>query len=393
VKVLHLFPVHEMGGAESVLLNLVRFRRRTDVAHEALLIANEDGALGAELTKMGTPWARVPRGRMRNPWALWAACAGVREQVIARRPDVLLSNSAQSFLYGRLATVRLGLPGALYQMSVPDIRWWHNGPLDWLTPVARPDLVFAASNAIRDRVAHWSSNPVRTVYHGTGVPIADVNGVARVEHELAERGVPREAPVVLMPGRLQAWKGQRLFLQAFADVHAAHPEAHAVCLGSALFGLDPDYPQQLADDVRARGLDSHFHLVPHQSVAPWLDRAAIVVHASLTADAFPNVCIEALASKRALVTNTLAGTSEILENGHDAMVVLATDAEALSGAIRDLLDNRMRRDQMAEAGYRTYLRTCTPEHMVDAIESSLIDVVASGTGMRTKKAAKRPQAA
>ena len=306
---------------------------------------------------------------------------------------MLLSNSAQGFLYGRLATVRLGLPGALYQMSVPDIRWWHNGPLDWLTPVARPDLVFAASNAIRDRVADWSSNPVRTVYHGTPVPIADVNGVARVEHELAERGVPREAPVVLMPGRLQAWKGQRLFLQAFADVHAAHPEAHAVCLGSALFGLDPDYPRQLADDVRARGLDSHFHLVPHQSVAPWLDRAAIVVHASLTADAFPNVCIEALASKRALVTNTLAGTSEILENGRDARVVPATDAAALSGAIRDLLDDGMRREQMAEAGYRTYLRTCTPEHMVDAIESSLIDVVASGTGMRTKKAAKRPQAA
>jgi glycosyltransferase involved in cell wall biosynthesis len=217
--------------------------------------------------------------------------------------------------------------------------------------------------------------------------------VARVDHELAERGVPRNAPVVLMPGRLQAWKGQRLFLQAFADVHAAHPGAHAVCLGSALFGLDPDYPRQLADDVRKRGLDSHFHLVPHQSVAPWLDRAAIVVHASLTADAFPNVCIEALASKRALVTNTLAGTSEILDNGRDAMVVPAVDVAALSSAIRDLLDNRAQREQIAEAGYRTYLRTCTPEHMVDAIESSLIDVAASGTGMRTKKAAKRPQAA
>ena len=61
MKVLHLFPVHDIGGAESVLLNLMRFRRRADVVHEALLIANEDGALGAELTKMGTPWARAPR--------------------------------------------------------------------------------------------------------------------------------------------------------------------------------------------------------------------------------------------------------------------------------------------------------------------------------------------
>jgi glycosyltransferase involved in cell wall biosynthesis len=393
VKVLHLFPVHEIGGAESVLLNLMRFRRRTDVAHEALLIANEDGALGAELTKMGTPWARVPRGRMRNPRALWTACTDLRHQVTVRAPDVLLSNSAQGFLYGRLATVGSGLPGALYQMSVPDIRWWRNGPLDWLTSVARPDLVFAASNVIHDRVSSWSLGPVHTVYHGTPVPISDANGAARVDHELAERGVPRDAPVVLMPGRLQAWKGQRLFLQAFADVHAAHPEAHAVCLGSALFGLEPDYPRQLADDVQSRGLGGHVHLIPHRSVGPWLDRAAMVVHASLTADAFPNVCIEALASKRALVTNNLAGTSEILENGRDAMIVRAGDAAALASAIHDLIDNPTRREQLAEEGYRTYLRTCTPQHMVDAIESDLVNLVAAESGARTRRSAKRPQAA
>ena len=119
MKVLHLFPVHEIGGAESVLLNLMRFRRRTDVAHEALLIANENGALGAELTKMGTPWARVPRGRMRNPRALWAACAAVREQVIARRPDVLLSNSTQGFLYGRLQPCGWGYPGPCIRCRCP----------------------------------------------------------------------------------------------------------------------------------------------------------------------------------------------------------------------------------------------------------------------------------
>jgi glycosyltransferase involved in cell wall biosynthesis len=393
MKVLHLFPVHEIGGAESVLLNLMRFRRRTDIAHEALLIANEDGALGAELTKMGTPWKRIPRGRMRNPRALWTACAGVRQQVISRAPDVLLSNSAQGFLYGRLATIGSGLPGALYQMSVPDISGWRNGPLDWLTSVVEPDLIFAASNVIRERVANWSRRPVQTVYHGTPIRSGDADKIARVDHTLAEHGVPRHAPVVLMPGRLQAWKGQRLFVQAFSDVHATHPEAHAVCLGSALFGLEPEYPQQLAEDVRTRGLESHVHLIPHQSIAPWLDRATIVVHASLTADAFPNVCIEALASKRALVTNNLAGTSEVLDNGRDAIVVRAGDAGALASAIRDLIENPTRRQQMAEAGYRTYLRTCTPEQMVDAIEAALIDLVAEGSGTRTRKAAKRPEAA
>jgi hypothetical protein len=82
-------------------------------------------------------------------------------------------------------------------------------------------------------------------------------------------------------------------------------------------------------------------------VAPWLDRAAIVVHASLTAD-LPECLHRALASKRALVTNTLAGTSEILENGRDAMVVRRRCRGALRRDPRSARQ-RARREQMAEA--------------------------------------------
>lgn len=384
MKVLHIFPVHEIGGAETVSMNLMRFRRRDDIEHEAILVSNDDGALGAELSRMGIPWTRVLRGRMRNPRDLWKAASALRQHVLARSPDVFLSNSAQGFLYGRLATIGRGVSGALYQMSVPSDRWWRNGPLDWLAAAAQPEIVFAASAAIGRRVAGWSIAPVQTVYHGAPVPKCEPAALACVQHELHALGVDADAPVVLMPGRLQAWKGQRVFLAAFAEVLAEFPTAHAVCLGSALFGLEAAYPQQLADEVRARGLEKRFHFVPHQGVAPWLERATIVVHASLSADAFPNVCIEALACRRALITNTLSGTAEIVEHLKDAMVVPPADHLALSAAIQYLLRDPGKRAEMAEAGHAAYLLNCTPAHMVDAIESGLsrITELAQARGKR-----------
>jgi glycosyltransferase involved in cell wall biosynthesis len=350
----------------------MRFSRR--MAHEALLISDADGDLGRELTTLGIPWSRVPRGRMRNPSAVWRTCSAVRSCLIERAPDVFLSNSAQGFLYGRLASIGLHVPGALYQMSVPNRRWWYNGPLDWFTAAGKPDLVLAASNTIRRRVERWTGGAAHTVYHGTSIPTSDPAEVERVALELSRRGVGADAPVVLMPGRLQAWKGQRLFLEAFAGVLSEFPAAHAVCLGSALFDLEPDYPAQLAAEVRQRGMEKNFHLLPHQRIAPWLARATVVVHASLSADAFPNVCIEALACSRPLVTNTLAGTAEVVAHGKEAMVVPPRNAAALADAIRALLRDPKKRDDIAEAGHRRYLQTCTTRHMVEAVELSLFDL-------------------
>jgi MFS family permease len=73
---------------------------------------------------------------------------GLAVGAVSLASPMYVSEIAPPTLRGRL--------GALYQMSVPADRWWRNGPLDWLTAAARPDIVFAASGAIGRRVAGWS---------------------------------------------------------------------------------------------------------------------------------------------------------------------------------------------------------------------------------------------
>ena len=367
-KVLIVFPVSEVGGGETVMLNLIRFRERPDLDYSALIVSDEDGPLTDSLTALSVPHIRIRRGRMRNPLSFIRATRAARRVIWRIRPDVVLTNSSQGFLYARWAAGHR-VPSALYFMSVPDEK--RLSPLDALARGTPPDKVFAASNAIKDALERRGVRQVATVYHGAPEPVATSDGRQAVNRRLDELGVPQNARIVLLPGRLQRWKGQLAFVRAFAPIATVFPDAHGVILGGALFGQEEDFKAELEREIHRINLDTRLHLAGHDVMAPWLERASCVVHASIAPDAFPNVCIEALAAHRPLITNAECGVAEILTAGSDAWVVPPRDVEALSAAIRDVLSDPARAARTAESGYRQYAAHCTPSHMVGAIESEL----------------------
>lgn len=371
-RVLHVFSVADTGGAEAVSLNIARFRVSAAIEHVAAIVNDEHGTLENAFRNLGVPVTVTPRGRMRNPLSVVRAARELRRLVRTVRPHVLLANSAQAFLYARIATLGLGLPVAIYYMAVPHRRLWRNGMLDILMAMTRPAAVFTASKTIGMLVSQWGLPNVIPVYHGTPATVPRQEDVEEVRAELATLMIGEHDPVVLLPGRLQPWKGQGLLIEAFSDVLRAHPNAHAVLLGGTLFGLDTAYPAHLRALVAHRGLEGHVHILGHRPIVrAWIERATVVVHASITPDAFPNVCIEALAARRPLITNTLAGTTEIVAEGRGALIIPPRDAKALAAAIIRVLDDGKAAASMAQRGFDCYSAAATPSHMVRPIETEL----------------------
>lgn len=385
MRVLNIFPVSEIGGAEMVFLNLIRYRERSDIHHQAVLVADKDGPLGEALTRLGVRWQRVPRGRMRHPRLLWGACRDLRRVVRDSGADVILANSPQGFLYARWAMLGCDMPIALYYMTVPHARLLKNNKLDVLMALARPSAIFTASKTIARIVQGWGLSRVQAVYHGTPVQPVQPTEIKGVELTLAHHGVPPAAPVILLPGRLQPWKGQHVLIAALPAVLQACPQAHAMLLGGTLFGMSTDYPNQLRRQIAELSLEGRVHIAGHHPIRGWLERAAVVVHASTEPDPFPNVCIEALAARRPLVTNTLAGTCEILTDGVDALTVQSNDPPALAAAIIKLLNDPAAAASIAAAGHRRYQATCTPIQMVRPIETALASLLEPSRRSRALK--------
>jgi glycosyltransferase involved in cell wall biosynthesis len=371
MRVLHVFPVEDVGGAEQVSLTLMRHRQDERVEHHAVILAPRPGPLGDALAAAGVPYEHLVRGRMRHPSALLRARRGLRRVVRATAPDWVLANSPQGFLYARLA-VPFGRPRvALYYMTVPRPRLLANPALDILMALARPAMTFTASRRIADTLTEWGMTHVEAVHHGTTAPVSDAVLRAARDRMLREAGVPPGAPIVLLPGRLQRWKGQHVLVTAMPAILAGVPDAHAVLLGGSLFGMEPGYRAELASLARRLGVDGRVHLVGHQPVGAWLERAAVVVHASIAPDPFPNVCIEALAARRPLVTTSDSGICEIVEHDVHALIVPSGDAGALAGAVTRVLRDSALAERLSTAGLARHRARATADLMAARIEHAL----------------------
>lgn len=375
VRALHLFGVNEIMGQEMVTLNLLRFRRSPRLHHRALVLAEHPGTVGPAIDRTGVPWACIRRGRMRSPRDMLRAARALRDHVTEHGVDVILTNQAQAFYYARLAMRGSGVPVALYFMQVPHPSRWRNELPYALLSAVHPSTTFAASRRVAGVLAGWGVPSVEPVYHGTAVDPATPAEREAVAATLRERGVPDGAPLVVLPARLLRWKGQEVMIDAAPRIVREVPGAHVVLLGGTLLGLEVGFADELRRRIGERGMTNRVHLVGHQPVAAWLERASVVAHTSITPDAFPNVCIEAMALRRPLVTNTHSGVAEILRDGADARVVEPCDPDALAAAVVAFLQDPEGAARVAENGYRRYLESCTPRHMVDPVEAGLLRLV------------------
>jgi phenylacetate-CoA ligase len=123
--------------------------------------------------------------------------------------------------------------------------------------------------------------------------------------------------------------------------------------------------------ARQLGVAHRVHLVGHHPVAAWLERAAVVVHASVSPDPFPNVCIEALAAARPLVTTDTSGVCEIVDDRVHALIVPPAQPAVLADAVASLLGDSTLARQIAAAGLARYGAGATAGLMASRIEGAL----------------------
>src|SRR5450432_2811151 len=152
MRLLHLFLMSDVGGAEVVLLNVARYRQRKDIEHHALVLSDTAGPIEGRLDELRVPWQRIPRGHMRKPADIVRACAAFREVVRRLGIDVVLANSAQGGLYARLATVGTSADVAVYLMAVPKEHLFAGDAIETLMLLSRPKVYFTASHLIERRL-------------------------------------------------------------------------------------------------------------------------------------------------------------------------------------------------------------------------------------------------
>jgi glycosyltransferase involved in cell wall biosynthesis len=345
---LFLQSATEMGGAETALLNL--FAASAELRRRSVIVSLGfgKGDLPTRLRATGADVVELPPARIREPAKLLRTLLSIRGIVRERGARVLVANGAHPQIVGGLAA-RLARVRSVFLVNMIHAHpVWRNDPLDALALLGPCDLMLAISKASQANLERVRPGvETRLFYWGTPLPVVDP---AEARRARAELGVADDQILIGSFGRLQRWKGQDIFIAAASAVARARPQSRFVVVGGSVFGLEPEYFEQLKRDVERFGLGDRLIFTGFRGdVARLMAACDIVCHTSRSAEPFGLVIVEAMAQGRAVIATRGGGASEIVASNALGVLVPSEDPDALAREINALIDAPALRRTMGDA--------------------------------------------
>ncbi len=326
MKVLCVIPNMEGGGAERVMLNLLRHIDRSRFEPHLALLETRGAYLQSlpqdvgihDLGVSSARFAVLPIAKLCwkiRPRAVLSMLAYMNSAVIAARP--LLPKPI------RLLT-REGTRTATRQVTRSRLRRWSYKQF-----YRRADIVICQSEFMKQEMLRefgLAPEKLARIYN----PV-DIDLVARLARE-GENPFPNAGPHLLAVGRLSKEKGLDLLLSAMPLIRAAIPGVQLTMVGEGpLEGALKSQAGQL-------GLESCVGFAGFQANPyPFLRHAHVLVLPSLY-EGLPNVVLEALALGTFVVTTNCTGAvHEIAHTTRRMRIAQEHTPQSLAAAIRESL--------------------------------------------------------
>jgi glycosyltransferase involved in cell wall biosynthesis len=367
LRVVFLDHVARLSGGEIALMRLLTHFQHVN-PH---VILGEDGPLADRLQKAAVsvevlPIAASARDLRRDTVRVGGTSpvtvlhtltyiARLALRLRTLRADLVHTNSLKAGVYGSLAAKAAGVPVV-----------WHvrDRIADDYIPSSAVRLVRTLIRHLADGVIANSTTTLETL------PAADRGHLswvipASVEVSTCPRAPGSRPTTFGMLGRIAPWKGQDLFLRAFA---AAFPtgDERAVVVGAAMFG-EESYERELhalasslgvAERVEFRGF--------REDIWPELASFDVLVHASVIPEPFGTVVLEGMAAGLAVIAPNEGGPATVIADGETGRLFRSRDLDSLSAAMHALREDPRERERLGAAA-----QSAVADYHPDAVAQQL----------------------
>ena len=331
---LQVTPRLDAGGVEQTTLDVAE---AVVAAGGRALVASQGGRLEGELEARGGVLVRLPMDA-KDPFSLSRNALRLAALIGRERVDLVHARSRAPAWSALWAARRTRTPFVTTYHGVyrarSGLKRAYNGVM------ARGDVVIANSDYTREHlIAEHRVDPARVIAIPRGVDLRRFDPSAVSPARVAAlRGawsldVLDTRLVVLLAGRLTAWKGQRLLIEAARRLDAVQRARLVVILAGDDQGRTA-YRAELAQAIEAAGLTSTVRLVGHCDDMPAAYLACDLACApSLQPEAFGRTAVEPQAMSRPVLAADHGAVRETVQDGETGWRVLPGDAQAWAEAL------------------------------------------------------------
>lgn len=342
-RVLLLIKSLNRGGAEQLILDVLRNRDASRFDYEVAYLLRHHDALVSEIQSLGVPVHSLDAGV--GPAWIRRLTTLVRRRSI----DLVHVHSPYAAIGARLCLRGADRPRLVYTehsvwQGYRRSTYWGN-----LLTYPRNDFVFAVSEHVRTSVRYprplsrLRMPPLETLYHGIDLMAVAAqttsNGVRQ------ELGIRPEAPVVGCVANFTPQKAHTVLLEAAMMLRRSVPDLRLVLVGTG------PLETKVRSYARELGLDSTVVFTGARADAPRIATCFDVFALSSVQEGLSIALLEAMALGKPAVVTDVGGLPEAIVGG-EGYVVPSRDPRAMAVAVGRLLADPDLRRQMGEAGRR-----------------------------------------
>jgi glycosyltransferase involved in cell wall biosynthesis len=214
--------------------------------------------------------------------------------------------------------------------------------------MVRSNLIIAGSNFIFSHISRNYSKYLNlkkrflVIFRGINVDYFDsTTTLISEENQLIEEWqLDRSKKIILMPGRLTAWKGQEVFIEALNLVNQelGFESFNAVILGSDQ-GRDI-YSKKIKRLAEQYRLTNQLRFIKNCKNMPLAYKISnLIVSASIEPEAFGRVAVEAQSMEKPIIASNIGGSNETIINNKTGFLFESGNAQSLSKKIVEVLNS------------------------------------------------------
>jgi glycosyltransferase involved in cell wall biosynthesis len=208
--------------------------------------------------------------------------------------------------------------------------------------MVRSDLIIAGSNFIFSHIKNNYSEFLKpnrkflVIFRGINVDYFDpTTKFENDEKKLLQNWeINKEKKIILMPGRLTSWKGQKLLIEAInlVKIELGYEAFHVVILGDDQ-GRDL-YKKELVRLIEQYRLTNQIKFIKHcEDMALAYKVSDIIISSSIEPEAFGRVAVEAQSMEKLIIASNIGGSNETIIDEKTGFLFESGDAHSLSKKI------------------------------------------------------------
>jgi glycosyltransferase involved in cell wall biosynthesis len=358
--VVQLLATGTNGGAQESVVSTVM--RLDPSRHETHIISLSHGSTMARLQRLGYATEVIEEPSDQRSAELLA------DRLIALSTQVLHAHMYRAEVVGvaALDIVEQRTGHRPYMVSTVHSSRFRSPAdrelLQRITP--KINRLIAVSDAIVEKLVAEGrdTTAISRIYNGVDLERFDeATGGEAIRTEL---GIPANAPLAVVVGRLEPEKGHPTLIEAWPVVHQHHPTAHLLVVGE---GSERDRLEGLAAaHLRAEICCASVHFLGRREDVPQILAASNVVVMPSYREAQGLAIVEALAANRPVIASNVGGIPEMIVSGENGLLVPSQDPSALASAIGMLFRHQKLADRLATAGHElVHAKFCVDDMLRD----------------------------